>query len=139
MNTLKRWVAVPLTLAIALATATSAVSQSVAIRPNSEPVQLSGTSGGTQKDKSCAGYISTAPNHVIQVTEDSNLLFTLQSSGQPALLIRNAAGKDFCVPADSFSDGKVEIPGRWTKGTYQVYVGDRAGGRHAYTLSISQN
>ena len=139
MNTLKRWLVVPLGLAIAGVTAAATFSQPIAITPSSQPVQVNGTSGGSQKDKSCAGYIATSPNHVIQVTEDSNLLFRLQSSGQPALLIRSAAGQDFCVPADSFSGGQVEIPGRWSRGKYLVFVGDRAGGQHSYTLSISRN
>jgi hypothetical protein len=120
-------------------TTAAAVSQSIAITPNSQPVEVNGTSGGTQKDKSCAGYIAASPNHTVQVMEDSNLLFRLQSSGQPALLIRSATGQDFCVPADSFSGGKVEIPGRWSRGKYLVFVGDRAGGQHSYTLSISRN
>jgi hypothetical protein len=140
MKTLIRWLAIPTTLAIALGTIDSVLSQTIAISPTSQTIQLSGTSGGDKKDKSCAGYIGSAPNHVIQVTEDSNLTFTLKASGgQPALLIRSAAGKDFCVPADSYSGGKVDIPGRWGKGNYSIFIGDRANGKHPYTLSISPN
>jgi hypothetical protein len=140
MKSFKRWLGVPIAMAIALGTASAAFSQAVAITPSSQTIQLSGTSGGGKQDsKGCAGSIATAPNHVIQVTEDANLQFTLQSSGEPALLIRSGSGQAFCVPADSYSNGKITIPGRWNKGTYSVYVGDRANGQHPYTLSISRS
>jgi hypothetical protein len=127
---------IPMALAIALGNVKAAISQTIKISSNSQPVQVSGQSGGDQLNK-CAGYISPTPNHVIQVTEDANLRFVLQGGGQPALLIRGTNGQSFCVPADSYSDGKIEIPGRWPKGIYSVYVGDRANGHHAYTLGIS--
>jgi hypothetical protein len=139
MKRLTRWFTIPATVAISLTIAGKALSQAIAILPNSPTIQVSGVSGGTQKDSSCAGFISASPNHVVQVAEDSNLVFALKSSGQPALLIHSTAGHNFCVPADSYSNGSVEIPGRWAKGTYSVYVGDRAGGQHPYTLSISRN
>ncbi len=139
MKRFRGWLAVPTALVIGAVSATAALSQTVAITPNSQTIQLNGTSGGGKKDPSCAGYIAPSPNHVVQVTEDANLQFTLQSSGQPALLIRSASGQNFCVPADSYSNGKVTIPGRWSKGTYAVFVGDRANGQHPYTLSISHN
>ena len=138
MKTLARWLAIPVTLAIAVGTAETALSQIIAITTSSSPIQLSGTSGGSKKDTSCAGYTAPSANHTIQVVEDSNLSFTLQSSGQPALLIRGESG-EFCVPATSDSGGQVTIPGRWTKGKYSIYVGDRANGHNPYTLSIVRN
>lgn len=140
MNRTRFWFVVPTALAIAFAAAGNAWSQMIAISPGSQPVQVTGTSGGAKKDTGCAGYVATTPNHVIQVTEDSDLRFTLQSSGgQPALLIQGPDGQTFCVPADSYSGGKVEIPGRWPKGDYNVFVGDRANEHHTYTLSISRS
>lgn len=138
MKPLTRWLAFPAALVILGGTAGTVFSQVVSISGNSATVQLNGTSGGSKKSGSCAGNTAAAPNHVIQVTEDSNLQFTLQSSGEPALLIRGG-GQDFCVPADSFSGGKISVPGRWPRGSYSVFVGDRAGGQHPYTLSISRN
>lgn len=138
MNKQTWWLAIPTALAIGLGTIETALSQTVAVSPNSRPIELSGMSGGGNKDKSCAGFIAAAPNHTIQVTADSSLQFTLQAAGgQPALLIRGANGQDFCVPADSLSGGKIQIPGRWSKGNYSIFVGDRANGRHSYTLTIS--
>ena len=136
MDMKTRWLAIPTALAIALGTTSAAFSAPVLV--GSSEVQLNGTSGGSQKDGSCAGFIPTAPNHVVQLNNDANLDFTLRSTGQPALLIRSASGQSFCVPADSLSNGTVVIPGLWTKGTYSVYVGDRANGQHPYTLSISR-
>jgi hypothetical protein len=130
-----QWLAVPVVVAIA---AIPGLAQPIAVNPNSQPIQLTGTSGGTQRDAGCAGYIAATPNHVVQITADTDLRFVLQSQGQPALLIRGASGQDFCVPADAYSAGKVEIPGRWRKGLYSVFVGDRANGKHPYTLSIAQ-
>lgn len=140
MKNFKRWLGIPIAVAIALGTASTALSQVVAITSNSQTIQLSGLSGGSKQDsKGCAGSIGSAPNHVVQVVEDANLQFMLQASGEPALLIRSSSGQDFCVPADSYSNGKITIPGRWNKGTYSVYVGDRAKGKHPYTLSISRS
>jgi hypothetical protein len=138
MNTKSRWLAIPTAVAIALGTVSAASAAPVLISSSASEVQLSGTTGGSLKDTSCAGFIQAAPNHVVQVNEDANLDFTLRSSGQPALLIRSASGQSFCVPADSLSNGTVVIPGLWTKGTYSVFVGDRANGQHPYTLSISR-
>lgn len=114
-----------------------AMSQTVAIAPNSQAVTLNGTSGGSQKGESCVGYVGNAPNHIIRVTADSNLRFKLQGSGEPTLLITGSKGQTLCVQADGLSGGKIEIPGRWTQGNYSVYVGDRAQGRNPYTLSIT--
>jgi hypothetical protein len=132
-----RWFSIPTTLAIALA-ATQVLAQMLTISPGSSTIQVSGTSGGPKREGGCAGNIAASPNHRLQVAEDSNIRFSLQGSGQPSLLIQGN-GQDFCVPADSFSGGKIEIPGRLSKGTYAIYVGDRAGSSHPYTLSISAN
>lgn len=140
MKTLTRLLTIPTAIAIALATAGAALSETIAITPSSNAVQVGGTSGGSAKGGSCAGNISASPNHVIRVSQDTNLRFTLQADGgQPTLLIRGSAGQDFCVAADSLSGGKIDIPGRWTQGTYSVFVGDRSNGQHAYKLSISRS
>jgi hypothetical protein len=70
------------------------------------------------------------PNHVINLSDDfSYLRFSVQSAGQPTLLIEGPNGSS-CVQADNLSGGKIEAPGYWEKGSYQVYVGDRAGGQN---------
>lgn len=131
-----RWSVLPTAIAAVVAMSSMALSQVVSIAQNSQPVTLSGTSGGDKKDASCAGFIADRPNHTVQVTADSNLKFTLQGSGEPTLLI-TGSGQTFCVQADRLSNGKVEIPGRWTKGTYSVFIGDQGRTRSPYTLSIA--
>jgi hypothetical protein len=140
MKGLKRFLVVPISAAIALVGSVEiGLSQPITVTPGSQPLPVSGTSGGKQKDASCAGYIAAAPNHIVQVTEDADLRFILQGSGEPALLIRSSAGQSFCVPADHDANGKVEISGLLRRGTYSVYVGDRANGHHSYTLQIARN
>ncbi|MBF2027302.1 MAG: hypothetical protein IGS48_11110 [Oscillatoriales cyanobacterium C42_A2020_001] len=134
-----RWSAIPFALAIATVGIKPALSQPIMISPSSQPIQVSGMSGGNQKDSNCAGFVAPMPNHIVQVTEDTDLRFVLQGATSSALLIRSSTGQKFCVPADSYSQGKIEIPGRWVKGTYSVFVGDRANENHSYTLLISRS
>jgi hypothetical protein len=133
-----RWFAIPIALSALFAISDVAQSQSATtISSSSGTITLNGQSIGTN---SCAGNVSGAPSHVVEVAEDSNLRFSVQSQGgEPTLLIRSASGQKFCVQADNFSKGRVEIPGRWGKGTYSVFVGDRSKTQHAYTLLISRN
>jgi hypothetical protein len=137
MKTTLRWSVIPTAIATVLALSGLATSQPIAISPDSQSISLSGTSGGSKKDSSCAGYISQAPNHSIQVTADSNLRFSLQGAGAPTLLITGPQGQNICLQADKLSNGKIEIPGRWTKGAYSIFIGDRAQEQHPYTLSIA--
>jgi hypothetical protein len=104
-----RWFSVPIAVALATTGVSPVLAQAIMMSPNAQPIQVSGMSGGSQKDKNCAGFIASAPNHLVQVTEDTDFRFVLQGSGQPALLIRSSTGQSFCVPADSYSQGKVEI------------------------------
>lgn len=133
-----RWSIFPTTIMAVFAMSSLAASQQVvSIASNTSPITLNGISGGDKKDSSCAGFIGDRPNHTVQVTADRNLKFTLQGSGEPTLLIIGTQGQNFCVQADRLSNGKVEIPGRWTKDNYSVFVGDRGRARNPYTLSIS--
>ncbi|NDJ16301.1 hypothetical protein [Myxacorys almedinensis] len=132
-----QWSIIPTAIATVFALSGLAASQPVSISPGSQSISLSGTSGGTRKDAGCAGYIAKMPNHTIQVTADTNLRLSLQGAGAPTLLITGLQGQNICLQADKLSKGKIEIPGRWTKGTYSVFVGDRAQGQNPYTLSIA--
>jgi len=139
MVNVRQWFVTPIAIAMTVTSINPVLAQMITIAPNSQPVQVNGMSGGSKKDASCAGFIAPSPNHVVQLTEDTDLRFALQGAGQPALLIRSSTGQSFCVPADPYSNGKVEIPGRWRKGKYSVFVGDRANESHAYTLLISRS
>jgi hypothetical protein len=125
---------IPMTVATLLVMSGAALSQSVEIAAGSQTVTLNGTSGGTKKDASCAGFVAKTANHIIQVDQDSNLNFRLQGTPGSTLLIVGEKGQNFCVQA--LSDGKVEIPGRWNRGKYSIFVGDRNQASNPYTLSI---
>ncbi|MGJ3247196.1 MAG: hypothetical protein ACFE0I_14130 [Elainellaceae cyanobacterium] len=126
----------PIALAALLALSSVAFGDTVRT-PIQSAVTLRGTSGGSQSSR--CGYIDSQPDHQVQVTEAfTSLRFRVESGGQPTLLIQSQSGQSECAMADGFSGGSIEIPGVWEQGTYSVYVGDRAGGSHNYTLSIRQ-
>jgi hypothetical protein len=133
-----------LAIAIVLATSTATVS-AVMSNPAMAQVQtvdpaqtttLTGTSGGPARDAACAGSIADAPNHQVKIAQDSNLTFALEGADDATLLILGPQKQRFCVQADKVSQGKIEIPGRWSRGTYDVFVGTRNRNRAAYTITI---
>jgi hypothetical protein len=136
MNTFKHWMVVPATLAMLLTNAGVVRSQPmIPLAPgfNVDPMVVTGTSASQACNTNGA-----APNHVINLSDNFNYLrFIVKSPGQPTLLIKGPNGSS-CVQADSFSKGTIQLPGYWEKGTYSVYIGDRAGGQHSYTLSLTQ-
>lgn len=142
MNTKTRWMVVPTALALILTSASVAHSDASVIEIGqslpADPVSVKGTSGG-QTSSNC-GYISQAPNQVVKVTapQINYLRVSVEaSSGQPTLLVDGPNGR-FCVLADQASGERPEISGIWVGGTYSIYVGDRTGGQHPYTLSITR-
>ncbi len=139
MKKFKYWMVVPTALVVLLSSAGIARSQTIQITPNfqNDPLVVKGTSAGSQANKGC-GLVGAAPNHVVTLNDNfSYLRFSVQSDGQPTLLIEGPNGSS-CVQADSFSGGTVQAPGFWEKGSYSLYIGDRTGGQHSYTLSITK-
>ena len=139
MKTRTDWLVVPTALAIMAVTGISLAQPAVVqITPKfqPDPLVVNGISGGA-KSSDC-GNIAATPNQVIQVKEPLPYLrLSIKSDGQPTLLIDGPGGR-FCVLGDSYPEGNPEISGYWKAGRYSVYVGDRAQGKHPYTLSISQ-
>ena len=136
----KKWLALHGALAISFAiTAPALAEQIVQVSPKSQPDPLvvRGTSGG-EKSTDC-GNIAATPNQVIVVKEPLPYVrFSVQSEGQPTLLIEGPGGRRFCVLADTEAGESPEVSGYWEAGKYSVYVGDRTQNQHPYTLSISQ-
>ncbi|WP_414581223.1 hypothetical protein [Scytonema sp. PCC 10023] len=135
-----RFQVVPASLAISLVLTNAHLVEAQVVRINSnlqtDPLIVNGTSGGTLQSN--CGNIAPKPNQVIQVTESLPYLrLTVESGGQPTLLIDGPGGR-FCVLPDSYSGGKPEISGYWQAGNYSLYVGDLSKGQHNYSLSISQ-
>ena len=128
-------------LAISFAVTTAALAEDkvVQVTPKTEPdpLVMRGKSGG-DKSSDC-GNIAATPNQIIEVTEPLPYVrFSVQSEGQPTLLIEGPKGRRFCVLADTEAGESPEVSGYWEAGKYSLYVGDRASGQHPYTLSISQ-
>ena len=108
----------------------------IAITNTTQAITVDGVSGGSSRDASCGGFVAEVPNHTIEMTEDSDRKFRVKGNSNTTLLVLNSQGKRFCVQADEFSGGEAELPGRWKKGTYRVYVGNKNQGRSSYQLTI---
>ncbi len=112
--------------------------QAEAVRtPLSAPVEITGQTGGS--DSSACGNINRAQGETIRVTEPfASLSFEVESQGDYTLLITGANGFRECVFAHNYDGGVIQAPGLLDRGVYRVFVGDRSGESHPYTLSISQ-
>ncbi len=128
--------AIALMLSSVGATVPVQAAASIVITNATPAVTVDGTSGGTSRDASCGGFVAEVPNHTIEITEDSDRKFRVKGNSNTTLLVLNSQGKRFCVQADEFSGGEAELPGRWKKGTYRVYVGSKNQGRSNYQLTI---
>ena len=126
-----------LALAATLSMGSVARAQEVARTPLSSPLELTGQTGGSEA--SACGNINPRANQTIRVTEAfTSLSFQVESEGDFTLLITGPDGFRECVLASNHNGGGIEAPGLLTQGEYQVFVGDRKGESHPYTLSISQ-
>ncbi|WP_414753213.1 hypothetical protein [Anabaena sp. CCY 9910] len=131
---------VPAALAMILASSQANLAQVPSIQINrklpSEPLVLSGQSGGTVKSN--CGNVAATANQIIEVTEALPYLrLTVEGQGKPTLLIDGPGGR-FCVLADTYSGSKAELSGYWQPGRYLLKVGNILPGQHNYNLSISQ-
>ena len=100
---------------------------------------IKGLSGGSNNTQGC-GYIPNDPSYEMNLeTRIDYLRFTVRADGgQPTLLaIGPNSGDSFCVLGDRVSGLNPEISGVWEPGYYQIYVGDRTGSQHQFTLDIS--
>jgi hypothetical protein len=109
----------------------------VSLSSPSQTVTLTGISSANLRENGCAGPVGATPNHTVQIAADSNLRFALQGAVGSTLLILGDQGQKFCVQADRLSNGKVEIPGRWGRGSYRVFVGSQGQRQTEYTLTVS--
>lgn len=139
MHRIRQYVPWLLAAVSVVGVANAAWSQPTFVSATSTPIQLRGTSGGSQKHSGCAGFIAATPNHQVQIKDNANLNFVLTASGgSPTLLIRSSSGQEYCVASDNNS-AQVQLPGFWLQGLYSVYVGDRGQAQHGYNLSIVRN
>jgi hypothetical protein len=101
--------------------------------------QVQGKTGGEVDSKDC-GYISTQPNHILNLMQRIDYLrVSLQANGgDPTLLILGPGAEDrFCVLGDRHLGVTPELSGVWESGKYLIFVGDRHNSQHSFTLNIS--
>lgn len=117
-------------------TATRLLAEPISITSDfSGPVTTEGQSGGGVDSNDC-GFVPSAPQAVINVSERMNYLrMSVESEGgNPTLLVKGPNGR-FCILADSGNGASMS--GVWMPGTYEVYVGDEQGQNHQYNLRLS--
>ena len=111
------------------------------VRPNLVAQVVQGSSGGPVNSVNC-GFIANSPNYSLNLPQRVDYMrITVQAvGGQPTLLVVGPQANDsFCVLGDRGSGLQPEISGVWEPGTYNIFVGDRTGTRHKFTLNISRS
>jgi type 1 fimbria pilin len=112
---------------------TSAQAQATASVNSTSPVMtLQGTAGSA----TCSTVATDKPQHTLDVTEDSDRRFRVKGDSETTLLLINSQGKRFCIQTDSYSNGEAELTGRWTRGSYKVFVGSKSASKPSYKLSV---
>ncbi len=102
---------------------------------------IRGSSGGPVNSVNC-GFIANSPNYTINLPERVDYMrITVQAvGGQPTLLVVGPQANDsFCVLGDRGAGLQPEISGVWEPGTYNIFIGDRTGTQHKFTLNISRS
>lgn len=102
------------------------------------PQTVTGTTGGGVDSKSC-GFVAATPSYTLSIDRRIDYLRMLVEAqgGQPTLLVVGPKNDDrFCILGDSSVGLDPEISGVWEPGSYSVYVGDREGAQHPFTLRI---
>lgn len=108
-------------------------------KSNTQNQTIQGNSGGPIDSKNC-GFVATTPSYTLALSEriDYMRMLVQANGGQPTLLVIGPKEEDsFCVLGDLNAGLNPEISGVWEAGTYNVYIGDRSGEQHQFTLKIS--
>ncbi|MFT5355655.1 MAG: hypothetical protein ACI9KE_002874 [Polyangiales bacterium] len=100
----------------------------------------SGTVSANSMGASCIGYVPAAPNHTLVLQSDSpNLRIMARSTTDTMLAIRRPDGSIVCNDDASGQGFNPVIPGPFTAGTYQIYVGTFGlNSAAAYRLGFSE-
>lgn len=131
MKTLARWLSLPIAIGLVSLSLGSALAETIPLSPGfTEPKTSTGTSGGAIATGNC-GYISNTPNHQIILAQDFDYLRVAAQNAEGLTLLVRGPGGEFCAPRNP------QQSGYWPKGTYDIFVGDRATTGNTYTLSIS--
>ncbi|HIK33799.1 MAG TPA: hypothetical protein IGS17_11950 [Oscillatoriales cyanobacterium M59_W2019_021] len=131
MKTLTCWLVLPIALGLVSLSVGAAVAETIELSPDFAGLETTtGTSGGAIDTGNC-GYISNTPNHQLILSEDFDYLRVAVTDAEGLTLLVRGSDSEFCAPRDP------QQSGYWPKGTYEIFVGDRARAGHPYTLSIS--
>ena len=133
-----KWSFIPIALASIMA---APILPALAAPKLTAPLQNTETMSVTSTNQAApCNSANTQPEAVtIQVTGGlTSLDFEVSGNGgQPTLRVVNKRnGDETCVTADNLSGSQVELSAAWDDGNYAVYVGDRNGESHTFTLSI---
>jgi hypothetical protein len=142
MNCMKSWVFLGMkTLIMSMVVVTNIDNSFLLAEPKSSTNNqtIQGNSGGPIDSKNC-GFVAATPIYTLSLPDrlDYMRMFVQVNGGQPTLLVIGPKKEDsYCVLGDLSAGLNPEISGVWEAGTYSVYVGDRSGEQHQFTLSIS--
>jgi len=121
------------TVPLVLSSALAQISNVISINNASQTATLQGMASSA----TCATEAIDKPQHTVEITEDSDRRFRIKGDSETTLLLINTQGKRFCIQTDSFSNGEAELTGRWTQGTYKVFVGSSNAAKPIYLLLVS--
>lgn len=134
---MQRFSSILFALAAVLSVEAAAQAEPAVRTPLTAPIEITGRTGGSEP--STCGNINPTAGQVVQVTEAFSALdFEVQSQGDYTLLITGPNGFQECVFAHNYDGGVIQAPGLLNRGEYRVFVGDRRGESHPYSISISQ-
>lgn len=142
MNYMKSWVFFGIKTIIMLMIIDITFNNSsllAAPKSNAHNQTIQGNSGGPVDSKNC-GFVAASPSYTFSLSEriDYMRMLVQANGGQPTLLVIGPKQEDsYCVLGDLSAGLNPEISGVWEAGTYNVYIGDRYGEQHQFTLRIS--
>ena len=108
-----------------------------------DPQVLAGTAGGTmaanQMNSACRGYVTSTPNHIVNVTGNFSTLRLIGSAaGDTTLVVRTPTGAFLCDD-DGGGNRNPLVQGAFPAGSYQVWVGTWSSGESVpYRVGISE-
>jgi len=111
------------------------------IDPGTGPGELEGRAGGTRNAREhgpeCAGWISSAPDHVLELTGAEELTLRVQSTGDTTLVALGPGDVVFCRDDDDGLDPVLRQ--LMQPGTWEIHVGSwEREETPAYTLQVSR-
>lgn len=115
------------------------MNSSISLAQSAQSQEIRGVTGGDRNSGDC-GYISSQPNHVMQLSQQTYSLniYLEVNQGKPSLLILGPGeGDRFCILGEPAMGRQPHMGGVWAPGKYLIYVGDANGNQNPFTLRIT--